>query len=655
MKKTEEENLDGGGQPPSGTNNKGPAPAGALLINQYERTTLNKLKTLLKCTNNDCGAVGSYTNNGVGGNPSKSGVQLIQIKCTKCSKKTRLGAAIENTEGLDEELEQYLKILGQLPTEDKQAKRRRTASSDGTPTTAANGIRGWLKIPGETAGLKPLPPMSAGTSLVPTTAVRAAETAGVTTQPSPPSTAGCTLPLAGGHPGASGLGNQTLASHALKSEVTGVATQPPTSAKGKEVLLYDQCMADGVMTRAPTKAASSSSRLTKTETITIELCEYLQLKEMAAANKALELKMEFLNSKLNDLYKIVNDNNNNIIANNNNIIMNTDGTRAGQKQKNGMNGRTKNNGQDTQTKAGPGKTNLLGNPKTFGSNQVQNSVPKQAKIAKQKTEKNTTNAKTSYAAVAAKNTPPKPGNEARNFWRSEVKKPMSKLSTTTKKRILQMGQEKPKPQEFHRAYLAINKVENETVGDARRRMAKFLIVADLKRHLRTFSNIGKSVIEIYYCDAVADQVLKIINKHQFKIIEMNAGDFSEHTGETLKKRQEQAVQRLGFLLAGERIAAMRKKICEGFDQSIVDAAAKLGISIRAKQVEKWAKSQPPPKSKSNIEKITVHDGQVVLPHGPNPTTPEQKTTPIQTIAVDPVEDSSEDEMEVEEQSAAGHQ
>ena len=212
--------------------------------------------------------MGAYSNCGVGGTPGRSGVTLIQIKCSKCTKRTRLELAIESTGGLEQELEIYKNALAKLPTEDKQAKRRRTASTDG------NGIRDWVKIPAGTTKVKPLPPMSAGTNtIVPTTAARSEEMTGLTTQPSPP-TAFCNLPLAGRHLDA-GLGNQTSDCHVLKSEVTGVATQ----------------------------------------------------KKMAEANKAIETEMEFLNSKLYELYSIVN---NNIINNNNNIIMHTNGSHAGE-------------------------------------------------------------------------------------------------------------------------------------------------------------------------------------------------------------------------------------------------------------------------------------------------------------------------------------
>jgi hypothetical protein len=194
---------------------------------------------------------------------------------------------------------------------------------------------------------------------------------------------------------------------------------------------------------------------------------------------------------------------------------------------------------------------------------------------------------TTWAKVAV--TPPKPGNEQRAKWRTIVAKPMNKLSSENRQRILAMGQERGPSQKFYRTHIKMGTVLNETVGDARRRMGKFLVVAGLKSHIRTYSNIGKSILEIYYCDATKEKVEEIIREKRLARVDIDPADTTGIDQATWPKRKEQIIGRLAFLLAKERLQEMRKIICAGFDADIIKLAEEKAASLNEEWTNQWSK------------------------------------------------------------------
>jgi hypothetical protein len=201
--------------------------------------------------------------------------------------------------------------------------------------------------------------------------------------------------------------------------------------------------------------------------------------------------------------------------------------------------------------------------------------------------------------------PPKPGNEARSKWRAIVNTPVQQMSNATKKKILGIAQERP-PQKFHRLHIEISAVPNESVADARRRMGMFLKVSGLRKHIRTFSNIGKRILEIYFCDAVEHHVERIIRENQLRVkrdlnpaafesLDRKKSDgpstghtqFENLTGHTLEKRREQVAKRLGSLLATQTLVEMRKCIEKGFDSDLLAKARTVAKEIQGQQLDRW--------------------------------------------------------------------
>lgn len=204
-----------------------------------------------------------------------------------------------------------------------------------------------------------------------------------------------------------------------------------------------------------------------------------------------------------------------------------------------------------------------------------------------------------YAQKAArppsKGNPPKPGNEARHQMRLLVSTPMSKLNQKAKKKILAMGQERPR-QSFHRLHIVVSSVPNETVTDARRRMGKFLVVSGLNKYVKAFSNIGKHLLEIYFCDAVKGCVERIIEQHALRMKSINPADFSNGDQDVyvLEKRREQAAKRLGHLLAREsNLTAMVECILDGFDEGVRAKAQAYSKEILDNWQRRWATKYRP--------------------------------------------------------------
>lgn len=220
----------------------------------------------------------------------------------------------------------------------------------------------------------------------------------------------------------------------------------------------------------------------------------------------------------------------------------------------------------------------------------------------------TPGAKAVPASLAKKVTPPMPGNEARHAWRKLNAKPLSQLSQSDRKKILAMGQARPR-QSFLRTHIAIAGVPNETVHDARRRMGKFLDVSGLRKYIKAFSNVGKHILEIYHCEEVKGDVERIIRAKQLRVKEMDPSDFSHYVDIGLReKRREQAAKRLGYLLAREHLSAMEECILAGYDERLVSKAREYAAETLKMQKHRWV-TKHRPADKTALAKFGLGDGR----------------------------------------------
>lgn len=618
-----------------------------------EKCVFQKWKDRLSCVKTYCN--GTYKNNGKGGNPNKKGVTLTQLECKVCSGRVRLIAALDHL-GAEEDAQYMQMTLDALPQADKQGKR----------TNAACDIRAYM-LPKDTTQqqllLHEVSPIKEKTEAK---RVRFAKDTEMEDLILVPDTQLLDLPLDSCHQeDVQKAGDRTMTrpteNNSSVMNLDHLDQQRDTDpaiaiASPEDVTEYRIDEISSIMASMDTHGmsveellSSDTMHLKKLVKLLLEQndlllekrhlhveaqCMMVQAKEMMKAGMRLyelETQLHEYKEEVDTLKRFQK------AKEEENAYLRSRLSEQMKRHDEYMKTAAADTSMSTSLEPSPptritaqtGSRKLKSLPKVHQQTKV---MPRQqgnsvadVKVVKETNPQSQEARAKSYAQhavslartglVASKTKsgsgiPPKPGNEARSKWRAIVSTPAQNLSKATKKQILSIGQERP-PQKFHRLHIEISGVPNETVYEARRRMGKFLNISGLSKHIRTFSNIGKRYLEIYYCDAVVQQVENIIRANQLRVKrELNPAAFenldptgevlaTEHTrfqnqtGYTLEKRREQAAKRIGYLLATQTLVEMRKCIENGFDNDLLERAHLVANEYHGQQLARWQQRHGP--------------------------------------------------------------
>jgi peptidyl-tRNA hydrolase len=176
----------------------------------------------------------------------------------------------------------------------------------------------------------------------------------------------------------------------------------------------------------------------------------------------------------------------------------------------------------------------------------------------------------------------------RTSWADIAKKGVKNLSKVEKKRVLQGGQERAKPQEFYKVYLQY-KARTSSFEDKKKKVQLFMKITKLNKVITDYSMV-RDLIEVYVCDAQLQKFSKIINEHKLVIVrDFDPADMT-HTGDDERKVTIRAktIQRLGFLVSKARSENHKEAIMEGF-----------GPDLR-EEIQEYANQMLDPEKKWNM-------------------------------------------------------
>lgn len=534
-----------------------------LLINEFkalEAQAFAEHRPNLTCSTVGCEHASSLASDGVGGNPTKYGATRLRYRCRECHKKGTFSSALLRL-GTEEALKTHAFLESKLKEMDVVDKQAETRADGTTQQTLTSFLQGRPSAPEPEIDMTPPAPVSGqihyidrDDDLVPKRKVKV--------QVSIPTR------------------SATVIKSDTEVEELSEHKDPETTETEEEGLVTDMDIdTDDEEEHEVHKVATAQM---ESPSIEYQMHQLLEEKE-----KWLKTEGELLN-EIKSL-KLLNQQKDLLIA-----------IQKKEIEKTKENKKTQKNTEKHQTK----KNNIMSlTPRQVGRD-------KGHKITKNE------NSAKSYAAVAAAKPmriPPRPGNELRSAARQLANKPIKKLSPLEVSKIIGFGQEKPAPQIFHRRHIQFSTIPNERVQDTRRRMHQFLKLTGLLPHIRTFSTVGRSIMEIYYCTNTARDVAEILNRHKLCLLkDFDPADFTGILEDTKITRLKQVANRLGYLLAKERIQAMRNTILAGFDTDMVNAAHIVEKEIRKTMVDRWDTRYSPkaldsPKDTHRVENVTLED------------------------------------------------
>lgn len=505
-----------------------------------EKQTFQQLKESLRCVNSECKALGKYNSKGIAGNPNTQGIRLLQVKCSACGTSTRFTNALTKS-GLDDAAKMLQESLACIPRIDSQVDKRK--------------IHDAFLINKQEASQEEEEE----------TRARAKKTREILVRPV--------------HPAQSDR-PRDWADYETDSDAELIPRrkqQAQKQSQGEEMIPVSK------------KDLENFNQMSE---------EYLELQDEIQDLKEAIRRLErahqeaMVKGKQAEHYMQMYENEKRERIRLTQLLQQQEPTLEDdmfEPMEKPWGGRLGENLIDPFEKAKPFKINK--HPNTNYAKEVfkiDKHPSKRYEEAKFKIDKQPSKNYTE-AAKKAKTTPPKPGNEQRSKWRKLAQTPASKLTESKRAAILAMGQEPGKPQSFMRIHLKIASVPNERPMDTRRRVGKFLEVSGLKQHIRSFSTIGKSIIEIYYCSAAEESVKHLIEEHRLITMKINPADFSNVGADVLTARRRQTAFRIGKLLANESLRNARGSILLGFDEEIQAEAHKIEQELRNAKNLQWTK------------------------------------------------------------------